>query len=766
MPLTAPERTAARRRQEIRRRRLRPWAVRAAVVAAIALVVIVIVNNETSETPVVPDDMASTAAESTDATTNVDALQVPATWEPLGEPGVGGRITALAVDPSDTDHVLIGGDLLGTAVSVDGGNSWERSTGLLGHEVARFTFHPDSAGEVWVGTMSGPHVSLDGGTTWEPRRDGLPPTEEYFYSAPVEVVIVDQVDPDRLLAFGGSHREWESLGDPAWGVVWESTDRGRSWGRLAVIAEGTNVVSAIQLPDGTVLAAALGQGLHRSIDGGRSWQPVGAGLPHGNVREVIATSEPGVVYAALGEGPLEGEEHSAGGVYRSDDGGLTFEPRTEGLGQRRGATPELTSRYDALAVSNVDPDTLWTADLAFGIEAVYRSDDGGQSWAVEIAGDDRDDIATAYSSPVTAEVLVPAEGADELRFIAQSEYVLRRNAQGAWGSATSVRAGDGWAGTGFSGLVATDIAFDPARPDVLALTALDGGHYLQSTDSGLSWQRPLTSWDSWGGGQAVTIAGPGGDHVYVWLGQFGVFNGIAASTDGQQTWQFAAGAGIGLPERLDPVDPMGDVEAFPDEPSRVVATIDGDVYLSVDGGATWRQTLRGTYTALAINAADELHVADERGVYRLSRDADVPMELPGSPEAVDRLVSDMVGGLYAVRWGVDDDTDAILSRWDGTTWSQLCSDPGSCGPGFDRHLATIAVDPTNPDHLVAAMNDLPFHDVAHTPGLYQSTDAGESWTAIDDELPIARVSVVAFDPHRNGRLVIGTVGAGFYHRRL
>lgn len=735
----------------------------AIVVALASLLAIVLVDDGTGDTPdapVGPEVMTTTPV------ATVDPLEVPATWEPLGEPGVGGRITALAVDPNDPERVLVGGDLLGAAVSVDGGNSWERSIGLLGHEVARFTFHPDSLTEVWAGTMSGPHVSLDGGRSWQSRRDGLPPTEEYFYSAPVEVVIIDRADPDRLLAFGGSHREWESLGDPAWGVVWESTDRGMSWRRLAIIAEGTNVVSAIQLADGTFLAAALDRGLHRSIDGGRSWQPVGAGLPHGNVRELVAAGESGVVYAALAEGPLQEGEHSTGGVYRSDDGGITFEWRSEGLGDRRGATPTLTSRYDALAVSAGDPDTLWTADLAFGLEAVYRSEDGGRSWAVELEGDGGDDIATAYSSPVTAEVLVPADDTDELRFIAQSEYVLRHDAQGTWVSATSVRAGNGWAGTGYSGLVATDIAFDPARRDVIALTALDGGQYLQSSDGGMSWTRPLTSWDNWGGGQAVTIAGPDGDHVYVWLGQFGMFNGIATSTDGQQTWRFAAGAEVGLPERYEAVDLLGDVEAFPDEPLRVVATIDGDVYLSVDGGATWRQTLRGTYDALAVDAMGELHVADENGVHRLSRGADMATELPGAPVAVDRLIGDSVGNIYAVRWGVDDDTDAILSRWDGTAWNQLCSQPESCGPGFDRNLATIAVDPTDPDHLVAAMNDLPFHDVTHAPGLYQSTDAGATWAPIDDGLPVTRVSVVLFDPHRSDRLVIGTMGGGFYHRRL
>jgi photosystem II stability/assembly factor-like uncharacterized protein len=689
---------------------------------------------------------------------------VLARWEPLGEPGVGGRLTALAVDPSDADRVLVGGDLLGVARSDDGGETWERSHGLSSMEIARFTFDPAGNDEVWVGTMGGPYRSRDGGHTWEPSRVGLPEPESFSYSAPIEVVIYDTNNPERLLAFGGSQREWDSLGAPAWGAVWESLDSGETWNRLATIANGANIVAAIQRDDGTLLAAALHDGVHRSTDGGRTWERTSDGLPHWNVRDLVAVPGTSVVYAALAEGPLDGAEHLSGGVYRSDDGGLTWQNRSEGLSVRRGASSDLTSRYDAVAVSPVDPETIWTADLAYGLEAIYRSDDGGTSWVVELEGDGEDDPETTYSSPVTAEVLVADQASAQLRFIAQSEYVLRRTPGGEWVDATSSGSGPDRAGTGFSGLVSTAVTFDPSDMDALSLNALDGGQYLRSADAGETWARPLISWDQWGGAQAMSISG---DHTYVLLGQFDQFNGIATSSDDQQSWSFAAGPAAGLPDRSAVVASIGDIVALDRDPRSVVATIDGAVYSSSDAGGSWTRALDGSFTALTSGPADELYVADAETVYALAADAGQVEALPGSPAGVDTMTVDpTTGALFAIRWGVDDNTYGMISRWDGLGWTQLCLEAPSCGTGLDRYAADLAVDPFDPNHLIVVTNDLPFHDVIGSQGVLESTDGGVSWTPINSGLPVLRVSVVAFDPHREGHLVIGTMGGGFYEMRL
>ena len=96
-------------------------------------------------------------------------------WEPLCEPGGGGRIVSLAIDPDDVRHIVAGGDMLGAAVSFDGGDSWTACQGLLCYEMCTPTFRPGRQGEIWFGSCSGPLRSIDGGRTWQERRNGMPP---------------------------------------------------------------------------------------------------------------------------------------------------------------------------------------------------------------------------------------------------------------------------------------------------------------------------------------------------------------------------------------------------------------------------------------------------------------------------------------------------------------------------------------------------------------------------------------------------------------
>ena len=157
--------------------------------------------------------------------------QLPPSWQPVGEPGAGGHIVDLAFDPDDSSRIFVAGDLTGIGFSEDGGTTWQVSSGLANPEIGRLAFHPTRSGELWVGTMGGPHISTDGGSTWTSRRVGMPEPEAESYTAPIDEVLVDPKDPNRLVALGGSHREWSpgALGSPAWGAVWRSADSGTTW---------------------------------------------------------------------------------------------------------------------------------------------------------------------------------------------------------------------------------------------------------------------------------------------------------------------------------------------------------------------------------------------------------------------------------------------------------------------------------------------------------------------------------------------------------
>lgn len=127
-------------------------------------------------------------------------------------------------------------------------------------------------------------------------------------------------------------------------------------------------------PTGTDLVfAATSNGVFRSSDRGSTWRP--HGLEDLDVRSLaVAASDPERVYAGV----------RPPGVYRSDDGGMTW-TACEAFQSIRGrrlwrspASSPFTAYVQGLAVSSTDPD-LVVAGIEFG--AVVRSTDGGDTWS-------------------------------------------------------------------------------------------------------------------------------------------------------------------------------------------------------------------------------------------------------------------------------------------------------------------------------------------------------------------------------------------------
>lgn len=679
-----------------------------------------------------------------------------ATWRPLGEPGVGGRVTALAIDPCDPQRLLVGGDLVGVGLSVDGGATWESTFGLDNAEMARFTFNDAVPGEVWVGTMGGPYVSSDGGRNWQARRTGMGELRDIGYSAPIEEVLVDPAAPDRLLAFGGSHREWNSPGTSGWGLVWESLDRGATWSAIATVADGTNIVDATWLADGTLLVAALNRGLFRSVDGGRTWAPAGAGLPHDDVRAIAAhPTDPAVVWVSLGSSPSDGSV-TAGGVWKSTDGGASWQTSSTGLDLTvtPGTSSDHAPHYMAIAVAPTDPSLLLTSNLAFGAEAVFRSRDGGATWTEVVGSRTINRPPTAYNTPISATAMAfdPQDASRAL--IGNAEFVLATTDGGdRWRDITSDTFADGTsAGRGYSGLVANRVEFAPDGTETL-LCGFDGANPLVSGGDG-QWSRPLVSSDPWGGclDAAYSTTAPG--RRYVLLGQNGVFGGVAVLQP-DRTFRVVAGGASGLPERYATVGDLGAVELVlqPDGSEAVAVAVGGVVYVSRDGGSTYgvaEGSLGGNELAADATAPGRLYVAGTAGV-AVSDDAGATFRSAGGPRQAVRLTLDpATDRLYAAAWRTE---DAGLWRFDGASWTRILGEPTT---------HDVAVDPTNPAHLLAATNDHPYHDKISSVGMLESFDAGTTWTPLNSGLPMLRVATVAFDPTGGGRAVIGTFGRGYF----
>jgi hypothetical protein len=149
------------------------------------------------------------------------------------------------------------------------------------------------------------------------------------------------------------------------GGFYRASDGGRAWSAVnrGLSVGGFNArLSALALdPEGTPLYAG-------TLDGGvlrldqSSWTPINNGLANLTVRALTLTGSPVVLYAG-----------TAGGVFKSTDGGLAWVAASSGLGNTDVA---------ALAVDPATPATIY-AGTAGG---VFKTLDGGVTWTARNGG--------------------------------------------------------------------------------------------------------------------------------------------------------------------------------------------------------------------------------------------------------------------------------------------------------------------------------------------------------------------------------------------
>jgi len=223
--------------------------------------------------------------------------------------------------------------------------------------------------------------SDDYGRTWNPIFDKEP-------TQSIGAIAVAPSDPNIIYVGSGEglHRPDLSVGNG----IYKSTDAGKTWTHLGLVDGQQIPALAVDPRDpNKVFAAVLGhpygpsdeRGIYRSTDGGQTWRKVISKDDNTGGSDVeIDPSNPDVVYASMWEvreGPWEdGNEFNGtnGGLFKSTDGGSTWQPLTNGLPK------DLSQIYLAIAPSNSQRLYATLAE-ASGKLSVYRSDDAGASWA-------------------------------------------------------------------------------------------------------------------------------------------------------------------------------------------------------------------------------------------------------------------------------------------------------------------------------------------------------------------------------------------------
>jgi len=301
-------------------------------------------------------------------------------WRMIG-PFRAGRVTSVVGHPTERNVFFFGACAGGVWKTVDGGNSWANvSDGFFrSAAVGALAIAPSDPNVVYAGMGEacirsnvyggdGVYRSNDGGRTW--AHLGLADTRH------IGRVVVHPTDPDTawVAALGHAFGPNEDRG------VFRTTDGGRHWEKVLYKDADSGAVSlTIDPTNPRLLYAAFwqarrtpyslvsggpGSGLYRSQDGGTTWEPLANGLPDGVLGRI------GVSHAARAGRIYATVESHTGGIYRSDDFGDSWTRVTDNADLR-----QRPWYFNHLTADAADPDTVYATNFK-----LWRSIDGGRTF--------------------------------------------------------------------------------------------------------------------------------------------------------------------------------------------------------------------------------------------------------------------------------------------------------------------------------------------------------------------------------------------------
>jgi photosystem II stability/assembly factor-like uncharacterized protein len=319
----------------------------------------------------------------------------------------------------------------------------------------------------------------------------------------------------------------------------------------------------------TYYFGATGGGVWKTTDAGMTWDPVFDKESASAIGSVaVAPSDPNVVYVGTGEGCIRGNAAQGDGVYKTVDGGKTWE--NVGLQDSRA--------IGKLIVDPQDSKVVFVAALGhpFGPNSergIFRTTDGGKTWQKVLYKDENTGGIDVAFDPHNSHILFAT-----LWQARRSPWGLSSGGPGS-GIYRSLDGGSTWKlleahglPKGPYGRIGVTVAANSDRVYAL-IEAHEGGLY-RSDDGGDTWQLVNNDFALWQRSfYYMHITADPQDASTVYIADVDFYR----STDAGRTFNKVKA-------------PHGDnhgVWIDPKNNKRMIVSNDGGVTISVDGGKTW-----------------------------------------------------------------------------------------------------------------------------------------------------------------------------------